>query len=484
MAGYPIASLKKAEEISGQDIFPVQQNGVTKQIERSILDQAVIVSDAGPQSSGIIRKEGVFVLKNDAQIIFTLENAAGRIVENNEYVDSADAASGWMIYVVNTSEIQHIVIHSQNSWPIPAGETLVFFWTGSRFTLHNIVINNLTVRGDTKLLEVPAVQTLVAENKLAVIGADGKIISTTANDIVGLANVDGKIDAKLVGYQKIKNYTTSENFANLEKAIIADWGNLDVGTTIANVTSSSGARSSYIVFKMSNEYGSIIENSPYYLDLGIREKKLYNGSWSSWLKLVTESNLNNALTDYQKATLSITTETDADTLKDIGIYHFTNVKITNIPTEATTGNVSHGFIEVNSYGGSNKEQFLRTYNAGKVYVAFRRFNGSTWGDWEKYIKETDLSNALAEYGKIQKVRLVSKTTRTFTLEANHIYQLVISHTNDTSYNGLYIISNQTTLNTVTSNSKYTLSFESNVVSIYNSGAGNPTAFLTDLGKVA
>ncbi|MCQ2590790.1 MAG: pyocin knob domain-containing protein [Treponema sp.] len=415
MAGYPIASLKKAEEISGQDIFPVQQNGVTKQIERSILDQAVIVSETGPQSSGIIRKEGVFVLKNDAQIIFTLENAAGRIVENNEYVDSAEAASGWIIYVVNTSEIQHIVIHGQNSWPIPAGETLVFFWTGSHFTLHNIVINNLTVRGDTKLLEVPAVQTLVAGNKLAVIGADGKVVSTTVNDIVGLANVDGKIDAKLVDYQT---------------------------------------------------------------------KLTFNGTPSATNKVVTDSALNNALTDYQKATLSITTETDADTLKDIGIYHFTNVKITNIPTEATTGNVSHGFIEVNSYGGANKEQFLRTYNAGKAYVAFRRFNGSTWGDWEKYIKETDLSNVLAEYGKIQKVRLVSKTTRTFTLETNHIYQLVISHINDTSYNGLYIISNQTTLNTVTSNSKYTLSFESNVVSIYNSGTGNPTAFLTDLGKIA
>lgn len=121
---------------------------------------------------------------------------------------------------------------------------------------------------------------------------------------------------------------------------------------------------------------------------------------------VNSSAINGALTDYQKATLSITTETNADTLKDIGIYHFTNVKITNIPTEATTGNVSHGFIEVNSYGGANKEQFLRTYNAGKVYVAFRRFNGSTWGDWEKYIKETDLT----DYAKTENVMPVTRVT--------------------------------------------------------------------------
>lgn len=215
MAGYPIEALKKAEAVTGLDIIPLQQNGITKQLERSIFDQAVIIKEAGSQSSGIIRKEGVFVLKSETQINFTLEAAAGRIVEDNEYIDSAEAASGWIVYVVNTSGIQHTVIHDANSWPINAGEILCFYWTGSRFTLHNIVINNLTVRGDTKLLEVPAVQTLVAENKLAVIGADGKIISTTVNDIVGLANVDGKINNALANYstilKKIDFYSTFSN---------------------------------------------------------------------------------------------------------------------------------------------------------------------------------------------------------------------------------------------------------------------------------
>lgn len=42
-------------------------------------------------------------------------------------------------------------------------------------------------------------------------------------------------------YQKIKSYSTTENFANLYKAIISDWSNIEIGTTIANVSSSSGA---------------------------------------------------------------------------------------------------------------------------------------------------------------------------------------------------------------------------------------------------
>lgn len=200
MAGYTINDLKKAGSLSGQDAIPVQQNGITRQFEVGIMDNASLVKQSGSQSSGVIRKAQTFVLQSATKINFTLENAVGRIVTDNEYVDNAEAASGWKVYVVNISSIEHTVIHGANSWPVPAGEILCFYWTGSRFTLHNIVINNVTVRGDTKLLNISAVQALAAANKIPVIGTDGKLASTTAQAIVDLANVDGKINNALANY--------------------------------------------------------------------------------------------------------------------------------------------------------------------------------------------------------------------------------------------------------------------------------------------
>lgn len=197
MAGYTINDLKKAGSLSGQDAIPVQQNGITRQFEVGIMDNASLVKQSGSQSSGVIRKAQTFVLQSATKINFTLENAVGRIVTDNEYVDNAEAASGWKVYVVNISSIEHTVIHGANSWPVPAGEILCFYWTGSRFTLHNIVINNVTVRGDTKLLNISAVQALAAANKIPVIGTDGKLASTTAQAIVDLANVDEKINNAL-----------------------------------------------------------------------------------------------------------------------------------------------------------------------------------------------------------------------------------------------------------------------------------------------
>ena len=211
MAGYTINDLKKAGSLSGQDAIPVQQDGITRQFEVGIMDNASLVKQSGSQSSGVIRKAQTFVLQSATKINFTLENAVGRIVTDNEYVDNAEAASGWKVYVVNISSIEHTVIHGANSWPVPAGEILCFYWTGSRFTLHNIVINNLTVRGDTKLLNISAVQALAAANKIPVIGTDGKLASTTAQAIVDLANVDGKINNALANYTPKKDYILTNN---------------------------------------------------------------------------------------------------------------------------------------------------------------------------------------------------------------------------------------------------------------------------------
>lgn len=513
MAGYTINDLKKAGSLSGQDAIPVQQNGITRQFEVGIMDNASLVKQSGSQSSGVIRKAQTFVLQSATKINFTLENAVGRIVTDNEYVDNAEAASGWKVYVVNISSIEHTVIHGANSWPVPAGEILCFYWTGSRFTLHNIVINNITVRGDTKLLNISAVQALAAANKIPVIGTDGKLASTTAQAIVDLANVDGKINNAVIDLAKnFKNtddmnkakcdigkvaffyvasgsancpplpsgiaagwnvhvmnnssnayrlvqiaYSTNSNypatFTRLtnDGNVWSDWVKLttetDVNNALANqsklkLVSKTDANECYSEtdeisyfycsgtncpnnddgfiqtirkdFSSGNKYVRQIWYNDNTSIQYTRYGKINGSVWGTWEKLTTESDVNNALTDYQKATLSITKETDADTLKDIGIYHFTGVKITNIPTEATAGNVSHGFIEVNSYGGANKEQFLRTYNAGKAYVAFRRFNSSTWGDWEKLTKETDVNNALANYQRIKKISLSANQTLTLT----------------------------------------------------------------------
>lgn len=209
--------------------------------------------------------------------------------------------------------------------------------------------------------------------------------------------------------------------------------------------------------------------------------------------LATTTELNNALTNLSKVKIIQISDCNNAYPDENGKKetYFADGTAINTPSNSLLW-----FIESERFFYSNNwritqvaiSQSASATNKPQQYIRHGTYVPSsstwTWGEWEKVTTETDVNNALAKYGKIQKVRLVSKTTRTFTLETNHIYQLVISHTNDTSYNGLYIISNQTTLNTVTSNSKYTLSFESNVVSIYNSGTGNPTAFLTDLGKVA
>lgn len=300
MAGYTINDLKKAGSLSGQDAIPVQQNGITRQFEVGIMDNASLVKQSGSQSSGVIRKAQTFVLQSATKINFTLENAVGRIVTDNEYVDNAEAASGWKVYVVNISSIEHTVIHGANSWPVPAGEILCFYWTGSRFTLHNIVINNITVRGDTKLLNISAVQALAAANKIPVIGTDGKLASTTAQAIVDLANVDGKINNALTNY--VPN--------GLQKMPYIANCNIDLSSYPLR-TYITGYATSGTLNKPNENWGYVTT----YVGDGtaiqtfydrynhIFQRKTENGTtWSDWEKITTETDLSNALTDYRKKT--------------------------------------------------------------------------------------------------------------------------------------------------------------------------------------
>lgn len=284
MAGYPITNLKKAERISAQDAIPVQQDGVTRMFEAGVMDQAVIVKSSGSQSSGIVRKEETFVLKSETLINFTLENAAGRIVQDNEYVDNAEAASGWIIHIVNVSGIQHTVIHGANSWPIPAGETLVFYWTGSRFTLHNVVLNNLTVRGNTKLMNVSAVSALAASNKIPVIGTDDIVKYTTPAAITdGLASKT-EVNNALANYQKFVNYgfyVTSDTKYKLAKIKINSKGHVNLKVYI------------------SSRIGNVMANDgEYFIKIGYLEE----------MNKITKINSN----DNSRANLSIEKDSDAD----------------------------------------------------------------------------------------------------------------------------------------------------------------------------
>lgn len=445
MAGYPIEALKKAETITGLDIIPLQQNGITKQLERSIFDQAVIIKEAGSQSSGIIRKEGVFVLKNETQINFTLETAAGRIVEDNEYIDSAEAASGWIVYVVNTSGIQHTVIHDANSWPINAGEILCFYWTGSRFTLHNIVINNLTVRGDTKLLEVPAVQTLVAENKLAVIGADGKIISTTVNDIVELANVDGKINNALTNLSNVKIIKFEYGGTNYNDLVPTNdyktiyWVR---GTSVNPNTNSPNNEHNvnYIVEAFTSGTGNTYRTKQiaYHMENKniIYIRSLENGNWTSWEKLTTETDVNNALTDYVGKGKTIYPTEVAVNLNDINEVFkkakLVNKNTSNLPSSLPTlSNSAYGYVDtVPLYNDNNarvkQELFISDNPDGNAWQQFHymRFRvDGVWLGWRKITTETDLAN----YEK--KVVSVKLNVGSATLNCvnGHNYLIYLSH---------------------------------------------------------
>lgn len=139
--GYSIEDLKKAGSIAGEDALVLQQGGITKQIARSVMDQAVIVTASGAQSTGSVRKEGTYVLQNNsAEIRLTINNAIGKsLAADGSYTDSAAAAAGWILKIINNSTRNHTVISGANSWAIAAGEIQEYYWTGSAWTFHNVV---------------------------------------------------------------------------------------------------------------------------------------------------------------------------------------------------------------------------------------------------------------------------------------------------------------------------------------------------------
>lgn len=181
MAGYPISELKKASESKGRDLFPIQQDGVTRQVELGILSNASKITAS--TSSGVITKEGSYVLQNNSAVInFTLNNAVGRTVSNNDYVDSASAAAGWIVKVINLSTRSHTVIAGSNSWTIAAGDVHEYYWTGSAWTFHNVVtesrLNNALTNYDKAELWTDSLVNIANDTTLKA----GKEITFTVND--------------------------------------------------------------------------------------------------------------------------------------------------------------------------------------------------------------------------------------------------------------------------------------------------------------
>lgn len=398
MAGYTINDLKKAGSLSGQDAIPVQQNGITRQFEVGIMDNASLVKQSGSQSSGVIRKAQTFVLQSATKINFTLENAVGRIVTDNEYVDNSEAASGWKVYVVNISSIEHTVIHGANSWPVPAGEILCFYWTGSRFTLHNIVINNLTVRGDTKLLNISAVQALAAANKIPVIGTDGKLASTTAQAIVDLANVDGKINNALTDFVEIGLVRKTD--AN--ECLPTKANSVSNYILPANSENCPYSPCTITTYKRNTDrfeqicYPSATNGSPYH-----RMVTLSNGVYiyGDWIKMVTEIDLNNALTKYNYANATpLKASDDFNNITSEGLY-FANGAVlpSNSPSGVAVAQLHNFVLHVYPQGNINRlVQELTTLNGKHKYIRFYGITAGTWTDWEKITIESDLNKYIEE----------------------------------------------------------------------------------------
>lgn len=203
--GYSIDQLKKTGTLEGNDTIPVMQGGLTKQVAAGILDNAKIITAAGSQASGIIRREMTYILKNNSSAInFTLNNAVGKKVVNNDYSDDAATATGWIVKVMNVSTRSHVVIVGSNSWDIAKNENMYFFWTGSAWTLHNARMNNLIVDGELKLPNAAAVTSLQATSKLAGLDANGKVNYTTPDaikDTLGLATTTS-VNNALAKYNK------------------------------------------------------------------------------------------------------------------------------------------------------------------------------------------------------------------------------------------------------------------------------------------
>lgn len=232
MAGYPISELKKAPESKGRDLIPIQQDGVTRQVELGILSNASKITAS--TSSGVITKEGSYVLQNNSAVInFTLNNAVGRTFSNNDYVDSASAAAGWIVKVINLSTRSHTVIAGSNSWSIAAGDVHEYYWTGSAWTFHNVV-------------------------------------------------TESRLNNALATYTKFLNRNTES---------ITDANDLPEGFYVANnITNGLAGWTSYFTTKVDN-------NNNYRLQYAISNngymkfRRCNGGAWLDWEKLTTDSDI-------------------------------------------------------------------------------------------------------------------------------------------------------------------------------------------------
>lgn len=264
--GYSIEDLKRAGIINGEDALIVQQSGITKQIARSIIDQAVVITEAGAQSTGVIRKEGTYVLQNNsAEIRLSVQNAIGKALsDESTYTDSASAAAGWIIKILNNSTRNHTVIYGANSWTITAGEIQEYYWTGSAWTFHNIVT-------EKKLNDVLAGQETY------------NIVQKTQGNV---------------------NYNDLIPEENLKTQTYFVYGN----SNKPNINAPNNENTvNYIVFSMKAGAGGAIRGRQiaYHSEDLVKSYSRVmktNGMWNPWEKLTSESDVNtsitNALTDY------------------------------------------------------------------------------------------------------------------------------------------------------------------------------------------
>ena len=147
MAGYTINDLKKASSINPLDKLPIQQSGVTRQIEAGMLDNATIINSG--DNTGVIREAKTFIIENNSTSLqITLGDAVGRIVSDNEFTDSPEAAKGWVITVINNSTRNHALFHGNYSETLAPGDVIHYYWNGARWTVHSLAVDRLTVIGN------------------------------------------------------------------------------------------------------------------------------------------------------------------------------------------------------------------------------------------------------------------------------------------------------------------------------------------------
>lgn len=253
--GYSINDLRKADKLNGNDAIPIQSNGQTKQIEAGVMDQGTTITAGGSQNTGNIRREQLFILNNNStQINLTIGNAVGRSVSNNEYQDSAAAATGWIIRIYNKSTRSHVIIYGANSWTITAGEMQEYFWTGSAWTYHHIVTST----------ELNNALANYQEYKMI------NISSGNANDCIP-SNSD-----RVSYYRGTMSNTPFSN------------------TTAVILTSKYYFVGSYHnVYQEVEQYGSSTVNyrPTKYIRYGYKGTSETEYSWSDWQKVTTESDL-------------------------------------------------------------------------------------------------------------------------------------------------------------------------------------------------